>query len=576
LFILKREIYRNIVSKKFRTKKSLTREKYSNSCNGSTQSLDFDGMINSMSSSMTSERFIYHQFNQIKSTNINLFSSGLYDPFLSAKRQLEELFPPTQKIADSANSKKHSSAANTPTTASLSNSLMSKSLSINNSMNSPKTPQPVSKLGNFRRTSSLRVSNKKPKPLFSQPVKSNIQKGITDDGPISPNFVKSEDYDELPIKSPYSAIKMVERTQTPRLRTPSPASRIGTPMPSIVMREKTNNLLQRKNNFKLDIKNPNAPSDYPISKTDSLALFLKYEQDLKASAKLSEKELKDKSNKTIMAKTEDAEKDRKLPDINGKPLQRMTTSNTLNVTGIPQTNNTNNSGNQPLISVDKLNQSSLDSSYNSYNSPKLINVCDNLPINTRRESPEKTGDNKPQDGDDTSLNSTGSSKRSVRTRQVKLSKDNILFNTEPEPKPDIRSESRASNTESIFEDFDFNEFINSFNDDDQYPIFKDYKSLLSRSKNEDDNNNTTSPHKEMVENTSMNGRKMSPMKDDLLNGNRRPERQEMEIPGLDKLDNLAKLMGNPSDSDESTGNENDAMEQQTVRSKSSADSAYGR
>lgn len=446
---------------------------------------------------------------------------------------------------------------------------MSRSVTMTNSL-TPKTPQPVPKMSNFRRTSSLRVSNKKTKPLFTPPVRSTIQKGITDDGPISPSFVKSSDYDELPIKSPYSAIKSVEKPKTPLIRSPSPAQ-----MPSIIMRDKTNNLLQRKTQLKLDIKSPNTP-DYSISKTDSLALFLKYEQDLKASSKLTEKELKDKSNKTIMEKTEDYEKDHKLPDINGKPLQKMSTLNSLNTI-----TNTNYSGNKDLISIDKLNQSSnIVSNYNTnninnYSGQKLINLCDNLPINNKDRSPEPS-DSKPVPNESPQTNSGGTKRRH---RQIKLNKDNILFDIappEPEPRPTSapRSESRNSNTESIFEDFDFNEFISSFNDDDQYPIFKEYKSLLNRSKNEDTNNNNLNIHKEhnIIE-PPTSDRKKSPLREDFLNGNKRVERQEMEIPGLDKLDNLGKLMNNPSDSDESTGND---IDHQTVRSKSSADSAYGR
>lgn len=44
-----------------RTKRGVTREKYSTSCNGSTNSLaDFDSTLNSMCSSMTSEKWVSH------------------------------------------------------------------------------------------------------------------------------------------------------------------------------------------------------------------------------------------------------------------------------------------------------------------------------------------------------------------------------------------------------------------------------------------------------------------------------------------------------------------------------------
>ncbi|CRL08685.1 CLUMA_CG021347, isoform A [Clunio marinus] len=569
-----------------KTKRTTTREKYSNSCNGSTNSLaDFDSHLNSMSSSMTSEH-------------------GLYDPFLSAKKQLEELFTPTSSTPTT----QMINSMMVPTTPSsevnkvnnINNDIMSKSLTLTSqAVNSPKTPQPIPKMqSNFKRTSSLRISNRKPKPtIYTPPVKSNIHCGITDDGPISPNFVKATDYDELPIKSPYSAIKMCEKNlkqnQVMPLRV-SPARASPSPtMPSInqpILRDK-NAALTRKN-LKLDIRNPNKPlhQDYPLSKTDSLALFLKYENEL--TAKLSEKEMKDKSNS--LSKRSQATNnltsvglslDHKLPDIN-HGISTTTPQPTPRITNGKSFDERN-----ALISIDNFHknpQENINEEKKSHSAPvKTMNACDNLPelnngnnVSDKSRSPSmdrKTGEEEsPQSG-----------RRSALRRQKKYNIDNILFgidneqevkSTTPSSGSDnsnnnslIRPTSRTSNTESIFEDFDFDQFIASFNDDDQFPIFKDYKALLNKTVNDDNSNkplndtNKSQPEENPFGLTkNLVDTKPIPIQ--------QPQRSEAELSGLEKLDNLCKMLSGNSDSDESNSLETDS---QAIRSKSSADSAYG-
>ncbi|XP_062560825.1 putative uncharacterized protein DDB_G0277255 isoform X7 [Armigeres subalbatus] len=243
-----------------KSKRALNREKYSGSlsCGGSTSSLaDLDlplprhrSHLNSMSSSISSD---------------NGLSPDRYDPFLSAKRQLEELFSPssshnTSTSRQQPNSSSRSTTPLTPTASSMSKSVVtptSKTSPVNNS--------------NFRRASSLRMPRKVSRPMYIEKAKSNIQKGITDDGPVSPNFLKSSEYDEIPIKSAFNAVQMAEK---PKMRD-------------------TNTV---RKNLKLDIKDPNMPAlDVPLSKTDSLAVFLKYEHELNLAA-MSEKDMKDKSN----------------------------------------------------------------------------------------------------------------------------------------------------------------------------------------------------------------------------------------------------------------------------------------
>lgn len=236
-----------------KSKRALNREKYSGSlsCGGSTNSLaDLDlplprhrSHLNSMSSSISSD---------------NGFSPERYDPFLSAKRQLEELFSPSS--SHNASASRQQQNAQTPTSNTMSKSVVtptSKTSPVNNS--------------NFRRASSLRMPRKVSRPMYIEKAKSNIQKGITDDGPVSPNFLKSSEYDEIPIKSAFNALQMAEK---PKMRDSNTV----------------------RKNLKLDIKDPNMPAmDVPLSKTDSLAVFLKYEHELTLAA-MSEKDMKDKSN----------------------------------------------------------------------------------------------------------------------------------------------------------------------------------------------------------------------------------------------------------------------------------------
>ena len=476
----------------------------------------------------------------------------------------------------------------TPT--SNSSNLMSKSM-YTNPIVSPKTLQPIPKMSTFKRTSSLRVSNRKTKPIYIEKTVSNIQRGISDEGPISPNFVKAIDYDELPIRSPYSAIKMVE-AETQKQTSPSPV------MPSIihkpVMRDKSSTSIRK--NLTLELMNPNKPSEIiPISKTDSMALFLKYESDL--SAQLSEKELKDKSNslsKRTLTMNHNAsynnDKDHKLPDINGKILPKLT----------PMNNNNNSNeleDDRPLISIDNFNKSTIEKKPTSVTNGnhlaplKMVNVCDNnLPVfnNNNNTSRSPSIDRKMLDDDSRDSSSSQNSRRSGTTlrRKVKLSKDNFLFDTvmdpdaksQPSSSDDSnnnslkRPESRNSKSESVFDDFDFDQFLSTFNDDDKYPIFKDYKKLLNRPTNNDEDNFTCNKEQSPpIDNKSPIFKELSPNTKAIQIQNVEPQ-----MSGIEKLDSLCKMLSNPSDSDESNSLETDPIERNTSRSKSSADSAYGR
>jgi hypothetical protein len=532
-----------------------------------------------------------------------------YDPFMNAKKQLAELFSPTTPSTRMINSMMTTPNTNNSNVKSTktNNDVMSKSLI------SPKTPQPIPKMqSNFRRTSSLRISNRKPKPsVYTPPVRSNVHCGITDEGPISPSFVKATDYDELPIKSPYSAIKLSEKSPPPPqlnqpLSTALPVSASPSPtLPTVsinslvlnkpIMREKGGALFRK--NLKLDLKNPHMPSsDYPLSKTDSLALFLKYENDL--ANEMSDKERKDKSNnlskRSATLNSNFTQKDPKLPDIFGRPLLQKASN------GAVKEENNSREENE-LITIDKLNMNAIHSSApveaddeKDHSTPvKLADTYNNLPLlndhSGKSRSPSLDNRASPEKSNET----PSIASRRMR-RQMKYNMDNILFDTDPSdvkaastPPNSIdnnnssnssnnnsltRPESRASNTESIFEDFDFDQFIASFTDDEKFPIFKDYKMLLNKSVKADEENNNS-----IVKGASQNEPEHDFKASKPISIQQSPQQQQQQQQhaesGMEKLDNLCKILAGNCDSDDSNTDPNEA---QTARSKSSADSAYGR
>ncbi|XP_073812305.1 uncharacterized protein isoform X12 [Musca autumnalis] len=277
-----------------KTKRSINRDKYSGVAGDENEDIsktpklghktpDVGLMSMSMTSSINSE-------------------SGLpdnYDPFLSAKRQLEELCSPT---TDSPTTPQLPSLPATPA-ASNTNNKMSTSLTLgstststnNNNTSSPttttsqtsKTPT-LTRSSSFRRTGSLRCPRRSPLltqrvPLFAQKHRPTIQRGLSDEGPISSNFLKPEEYDEMPVRS--VCVNDYAITKSPR-----------------VVRRDTSAASNRKQPLKLNISAaneaagssagggltpntsetesaPNTASRY-VNKTDSLAVFLKYEHEL--------------------------------------------------------------------------------------------------------------------------------------------------------------------------------------------------------------------------------------------------------------------------------------------------------
>ncbi|XP_035789003.1 mucin-12-like isoform X2 [Anopheles albimanus] len=349
------------------------------------------------------------------------YSPDRYDPFLSARRQLEELFSPATSLIHT------NSPASTTSTSRLNQSNSpSGGGSTNNDVKSPTSgnaakTSPLN--SNFRRAFSLRMPRKVSRPMYVEKAKSNIQKGITDDGPVSPNFLKSSEYDEIPIKSTFNALQMVEK---PKLRDSSTV----------------------RKNLKLDLKDLNHPaitstgSELPLSKTDSLAVFLKYETELA----LSEKDMKDKSNSiskrssSLNAEAAQAKKqETALPSCGEHvaPIPKLEPATTVEPEqkaprGSPNVEETvakkeplklvpirlepinityndsnvcedttpkstvisldaiigkGSNSSKPKLQYEKANRPNVDVSYID---PKLINKCDNLPINIVKQ-PTKDG-----------------------------------------------------------------------------------------------------------------------------------------------------------------------------------------
>lgn len=450
------------------------------------------------------------------------------------------------------------------------------------------TPTLTSKAApNFRRTSSLRLSKKVSKPLFSSNLRSNIIRGISpDDGPVSPNFVRANEYDEIPVKSAYSVLNANRRSVTPSRKlslTPSLddrpiMSRAGSATPSVEDRPRresstpsshddrpvfgrtnsnsTNSSFQRdsatpeskraeseergglftretperpvlrrgdsavnRKNLKLDIRSPNAPGtpDYSVSKTDSLAIFLKYEQDLRDSSTcLTEKDLKDKSNNSLSKRSstsvsnngeskENMLENERLPEI------KLSSNNNSSLHSPVLTPNNNSKASLKLEPIEKKSHLS-SSNFETFIDTKLINVCDNLPLNVSR-LPDSDGNSsggssdssglsqsKRDDTPEKTISNRSSGERHILRRQIKLNKDSILYDVSPDTDPyseecdqkisQLEAErergsssyrrhiSTGTDIESMFDDFDFEEFISSFEDDENYPIFKDYKNII--------------------------------------------------------------------------------------------------
>uniref|UniRef100_A0A182JU35 C2HC/C3H-type domain-containing protein n=1 Tax=Anopheles christyi TaxID=43041 RepID=A0A182JU35_9DIPT len=365
----------------------------------------------------------------VRCTSNSGYSPDRYDPFLSARRQLEELFSPTTSLI-------HTSSPGSTTSTSRLNQMSPNSGNANDKSTNGNSTKHTHHNSNFRRAYSLRMPRKVSRLMYVEKAKSNIQKGITDDGPVSPNFLKSSEYDELPIKSTFNALQKAE--PKPKLRDSSTV----------------------RKNLKLEIKDPNNPTggEIPLSKTDSLAVFLKYENELA----LSEKDMKDKSNslskrtsslsaevsqqkkqellnvvqtpiKTDEALDEEQQKHkRNVQAIEDESSKKQTQKlvpiklEPINIT-YNSSNSSEATNKKPMVisldaiigkpNIKKQKETLAESDNradNSYIDPKLINKCDNLPINLVMSS---TND---ADGICSSRNSSTIGKMSAEENQLTM------------------------------------------------------------------------------------------------------------------------------------------------------------
>lgn len=411
--------------------------------------------------------------------------------------------------------------------------------------------------------------------------KPTIQRGISDEGPISSNFLKPEEFDELPVKS-HAII-------TPDLVPKSPAMSLRTPQSPSPVIKRSQNASANRRNLCLDLK---TPSEYQLSKTDSLAAFLKYENDLNCLSnemdssqpsvsspfKLSEKDLKDKSNslnkKSFSRTSFDETNDSKTaPDITASnlasPFDPMMTSSPRYGKLAPIDKSTFDA------SVDNQYAYGADGRFGDTGlsiDSQLINSCDNLKYsNLSKLLPESLSSSSLESNETTkhiSINAVKqpnngnnsesseaiepgkesdweSEKRSPK-RQLQLRKNHLLFDgsngmlneqdnrnsdqfpigdviktddgtgsgvmnkndadacdermtmpsmrkpSDKETKSSSHNNPKVNNSEieALFDDFDLEEFIATFNDNEQFPIFKNFRDLATARNCSESNNNS--------------------------------------------------------------------------------------
>ncbi|XP_067626313.1 serine-rich adhesin for platelets isoform X5 [Eurosta solidaginis] len=266
--------------------------------NGIGKSKCKSNMSQSMTSSMTIES--------------DLPLADKYDPFLSAKRQLEELCLSSPSNKPSFSTKLPNDSPQTLPTSAGFPSKMSTSLTLGTSIpstspltttnsqnqrNATATQDKTAASSNFRRASSLRGPRRSPllssRPLFAQKHRPTIQRGLSDEGPISTNFLKPEEYDEMPVRSvcvnDYALTKsprvtrrdnsLSNRKQCLKLNMQGIAVTTSSPTTS-----STNCAQNTPNHSAMPNVKSNEELNYStskyLSKTDSLAAFLNYEKEL--------------------------------------------------------------------------------------------------------------------------------------------------------------------------------------------------------------------------------------------------------------------------------------------------------
>ncbi|XP_017077815.1 uncharacterized protein LOC108112470 isoform X4 [Drosophila eugracilis] len=519
-----------------KTKRSLARDKYS----GNHEELLEAGEIttpkpNMMSLSMTSS---VHSDNGL---------GDKYDPFLSAKRQLEELCspstPPPEEVVTTSTTKATRTLTPLATTTPTITPSIAMTTSLTTSISKPaQIAQKVAPTSNFRRTSSLRGPRRTPmlnsRPLFATNYRPTIQRGLSDEGPISTNFLKPEEFDEMPVRA---------------------ACGNDFHSPRVVRRDTSAS--NRKQLLKLPMGGTNEVSNTPsspqagrnVAKTDSLAVFLKYEHELEqlnakaaemaAASQLTSKEQKDKSNtlsKQNSAKSLGQSTPSQLPPLT--PTAVPTSPNVVKEVSYPPVATPlrlepiskpviNPTAPLTPIKLESIfgprRETSLGSGSGSvagdFIDPKLINACDNLHMNSGISSdasstPQQLSQSRSRSSSQSTITHErrqSGEARNLLKRKMRLGRNHFLYDASPED-ADASSNCSADdeanrssmeydeqcwqqqqkqlltnplplvmpmvhNAMPTFDDFDFEEFLSSFeneNEDEQFPLFKDCREFL--------------------------------------------------------------------------------------------------
>ncbi|XP_046866327.1 homeobox protein 5 isoform X2 [Drosophila willistoni] len=528
-----------------KTKRSMNRDKYSHH----EELLEAGEMMAPKPSLMTLSSM---------TSSVHSENGDKYDPFLSAKRQLEELCSPS-----------------TPPEVTNLTPLATPSIAMSTSLTSAAKPiaastPKVTPISNFRRTSSLRGTRRAPllssRPLFATNYRPTIQRGLSDEGPISSNFLKPEEFDEMPVRAAcgndFHSPRVVRRdtsasNRKQQLKLPLGGGGGGggvgicggiTPTPS----------------------NGPGESESPapvrnVAKTDSLAVFLKYEHDLeqlnaKAAAEMTSKELKDKSNN--LSKQNSAKsllQPGQLPVLSppataataAPPQFQATNSISVNSSSsnIKESNENVPRATFPLIgskpnTITAPTPVATAPSTNTpiklesiFIDPKLINACDNLHLGVANRVPSDTSSTTPHNPLQSRSRSSSQSTitqeqrrhsgeaRNLFKRKMRLGRNQFLYDASPEdassgccsaddeanrssmeydeqcwqqqqkqllanphlPMPTITPTLAPlvmpshNNLMPSFDNFDFEEFLSSFeneNDEEQFPLFRDCREFL--------------------------------------------------------------------------------------------------
>ncbi|XP_016947012.1 serine-rich adhesin for platelets isoform X1 [Drosophila biarmipes] len=519
-----------------KTKRSLARDKYS----GNHEELLEAGEIAApkpgmMSLSMTSS---VHSDNGL---------GDKYDPFLSAKRQLEELCspstpPPEEEVTTTTTTT--TSTVRTPKTPTPS---IAMTTSLTTTTTKPaQIAQKTTPASSFRRTSSLRGPRRTPmlnsRPLFATNYRPTIQRGLSDEGPISTNFLKPEEFDEMPVRA---------------------ACGNDFHSPRVVRRDTSAS--NRKQLLKLPVGSGTneAPSQAgrSVAKTDSLAVFLKYEHELEqlnakaaelaAANQLTSKEQKDKSNtlsKQNSAKSLGQSTPTQLPPLTPTTVPKSPSGVIKEVVNYPPVATPlrlEPISSKPVTSMNPpapLTPIKLESIFGprretalgsggsataslpgDYIDPKLINACDNLHVNSGISSdasstPQQLSQSRSRSSSQSTITHErrqSGEARNLLKRKMRLGRNQFLYDASPED-ADASSgcsaddEANRSSMEydeqcwqqqqkqllanplplvmpmvhnalPTFDDFDFEEFLSSFeneNEDEQFPLFKDCREFL--------------------------------------------------------------------------------------------------